>query len=248
MRKIAIITPTYNEVDNIRKLIPDIEKACKGFKDLKFTLFVVDDSSPDGTADAAKQALKSTSAKNFKVEVLVRKEKNGIGKAYMYAINKILKQDFDHVLQIDADFSHNPKYIKDFIAQARLGKDFISASRYIKGGGIADWGFHRRVLSLGGNTYTRLILVSKVTDYTNGFNMFSTDLLRKINVDSLSSAGYGFFIELKYKAYQNAKHFAQVPIVMVDRKLGKSKIPKNTILINLLLVPRLRMANHRMQK
>jgi dolichol-phosphate mannosyltransferase len=241
MKKIAIATPTYNEAKNIKKLIVDIEKVCKDLSDLSFTLFVIDDSSPDGTAQVAREAAKKVRAKNFNVKVLVRKTKDGIGKAYVYGFHEILKQDFDYLIQIDADLSHNPKYIKDLVAQARLGKDFISASRYMKGGKIDDWGLHRRILSLGGNIYTRAFLGSTITDYTNGLNMFSTSLLREIDLDTLNSAGYGFFIELKYKALPLSKHYAQIPIVLTDRMHGKSKIPlKSTIFINLMLVPKLR--------
>jgi dolichol-phosphate mannosyltransferase len=245
MRKIAIATPTYNESKNIKKLILGIEKVCKDITDLSFTLFVIDDSSPDGTAQVAEETAKKIRAKNFRVEILLRKAKEGIGKAYIYGINEILKRDYDYLIQIDADLSHDPKYIKDLVAQARLGNDFISASRYMKGGGIADWGLHRRILSRGGNIYTRVLLSSKITDYTNGLNMFSTALLKEINVDTLSSAGYGFFIELKYKILQHARHYAQIPMILTDRKHGKSKMPKNAILINLLLVPRLRFASRK---
>jgi dolichol-phosphate mannosyltransferase len=245
IKKIAIATPTYNEAKNIDKLILGLEKVCKNLTDLSFTLFVIDDSSPDGTAQVAEGTAKKIRAKNFSVQVLVRKAKEGIGKAYIYGFNEILKQDFDYIIQIDADLSHHPKYIKDLVAQARLGKDFVSASRYLKGGGIDDWGLHRRILSRGGNIYTRLFLGSKVTDYTNGLNMFSTGLLKEINTNTLSSAGYGFFIELKNKALKHAQHYAQIPMILTDRKHGKSKIPKNTILINLILVPRLRFANRK---
>ncbi len=245
MKKIAIVTPTYNEASNIKKLILGIEKACKGLGDLSFTLFVIDDSSPDGTARVAKEVAKKISAKNFNVRVLVRKTKEGVGKAYVHGFHEVLKQDFDFLIQIDADLSHNPKYIKDLVAQARLGKDFVSASRYIKGGGISDWGLHRKILSRGANIYTRTFLSGRITDYTNGLNMFSTALLREIDVDTLSSAGYGFFIELKYKALQHARHYAQIPIILTDRKHGKSKMPKNAIVINLLLVPRLRLVGQK---
>lgn len=245
MRKIAIVTPTYNEAGNIKKLILGIEKVCRELSDLSFTLFVVDDSSPDGTAQIAEATAKKVHAKNFAVQVLLRKAKEGVGKAYIYSFHKILKQDFDYLIQIDADLSHDPKYIKDLVAQARLGKDFISGSRYMKGGGIADWALHRRILSLGGNIYTRLLLSRRITDYTNGLNMFSTALLKEIDIDALSSAGYGFFIELKYKVLPHARHFTQIPIILTDRKHGKSKIPKNTIFINLLLVPRLRLGGHK---
>jgi len=240
VKHIAIATPTYNEAGNIKKLILGIEKVCKELDDLSFTLFVIDDNSPDGTAQIARTVAKQLRAKNFKVRVLVRQAKEGVGKAYVYGFHEILKQDFDYLIQIDADLSHHPKYIKDLIAQARLGKDFVSGSRYMPDGGIADWGLHRRILSRGANVYTRLFLDSRITDYTNGLNMFSTALLKEIDIDTLSSAGYGFFIELKHKTLPLARHYSQIPIILTDRVHGKSKIPKNTIFINLLLVPRLR--------
>lgn len=243
--KIAIVTPTYNEAGNIEKLITELSKVCLKIDDVQFTLLVVDDNSPDCTAKIAESAGKKAKAKNFAVRVLVRNIKDGVGKAYIHAFNVLLKEDFDYIIQIDADLSHNPKYIKDFVQQARMGKDFVAASRYMPGGGITDWGWHRRLLSRGGNIYTRMLLGSKITDYTNGLNMFSAQLLKQLDTDNLGSGGYGFFIELKYKAIQHSKHYAQIPIMLVDRTMGKSKIPRNTIFINLLLVPRLRFSKRK---
>lgn len=238
--KIAIVTPTYNEAGNIERLITEVAAVCADIKDISFTLLVADDNSPDGTAKIAEQAGKKVVNKNFSVRTLVRKKKDGIGNAYINAFNILLKEDFDYIIQIDADLSHNPKYIKNFVAFAHQGKDFVSASRYIPGGGIENWGLHRRILSLGGNIYTRLFLGSKVTDYTNGLNMFSTKLLKELDTDGIASGGYGFFIELKYRAIHQAKNYDQFPIRLVDRENGQSKIPKNTIFINLALVPKLR--------
>ncbi len=164
-----------------------------------------------------------------------------MGRAYINAFKVLLKENFDYIIQIDADFSHDPKYIADLVKEAKAGRDFVTASRYMKGGGIADWGWHRRILSKGANLYTRTFLGSTITDYTNGLNLFSTKLLKDIDIDNLEAGGYGFFIELKYKALKHCKSFSQVPIMLHDREMGKSKIPKNTILINLLLVPRLRL-------
>jgi len=243
MKKIAIATPTYQEVKNIKTLIAGIEKACREFPNISFTLFVIDDNSPDGTARVAQETGKKLTAKNLRVSILHRAAKEGIGKAYIYGISEILKQDFDYIIQIDADLQHNPKYIKDLVQEAQKGSDFVAASRYMKGGKIVGWGLHRRLLSKGGNIYTRSFLGSTITDYTNGLNLFSTDLLKKIDMSTLSSAGYGFFIELKYKALKNAKDFAQVPITLTGRQHGQSKISKNTIFINLVLVPRLRFSD-----
>lgn len=245
MKKIAIATPTYNEAGNIKTLIEQIEKVVSTMPDLTFTLFVIDDNSPDGTAKIAEESAKKVTAKNFDVKVLVRKIKDGVGKAYVFGFHEILKSDYDHIIQIDADLSHNPNYIKDLVKQARLGKDFVTASRYMDGGGIADWGLHRKILSRGGNIYTRLFLDRRITDYTTGLNMYSADLLREINIDTLSSTGYGFFIELKRRALNHCKNFAQVPLILTDRIHGKSKMPKNTILVNFILVPKLKFKKER---
>jgi len=240
MNKIAIITPTYNEAKNIGILISQIEKVVQEITDYTFALLVVDDNSPDGTAGVAEKAGKKVKAKNFKVEVLNRVKKDGIGKAYVHGIKTAINHGFDYVIQIDADLQHNPKYIKDLVNQARQGKDFVGTSRYMKGGHIVGWGLHRRILSLGGNLYTRLFLGSTITDYTNGLNLFSTKLLKKVDMDNLGASGYGFFIELKYKALKQAKDFTQIPITLIDRQHGESKITKDTLFVNMMLVPRLR--------
>lgn len=240
--KLAIATPTYNESKNIKKLIPRIAKACSEIKDISITVLVIDDNSPDKTADIAEKAASKLNQKNFKVQVLRRKGKEGFGKAYVHGFNELLKKDYDYILQMDADLSHDPKYLKDFIALAVQGKDFIVGSRYVKGGGTPDWGWHRKILSRGGNIYTRLLLGSKITDYTGGFNMFSTDLLRAIDTNSLQAGGYGFLIELKFVALAHSNATAQLPIVFIDRQHGSSKIPKSTLIKNFFLVPKMRFA------
>ena len=248
MKKIAIATPTYNEAENIKIIIPLIAKVCKQFPDHNFTLLVIDDNSPDKTADVAKATARKLSIKNFELEVLSRIKKEGLGKAYVAGLKHLLKAGFDYIIQIDADLQHNPDYIKNLVNEALKGKDFIATSRYMKGGKIVGWGLHRRILSLGGNIYTRIFLDSKITDYTNGLNMFSADVLKKVDMDSLGSGGYGFFIELKYRALQHSKAFTQIPITLVDRQHGQSKITKDTIWVNLLLVPRLKFAKTKASK
>lgn len=244
MTKFAIATPTYNEAGNIKKLIKAIDKNCKGMPADSFTLLVIDDNSPDGTADIAEAAAKEVKNKNFRVQVLRRKGKEGFGKAYVHGFNELLKQDFEYIIQMDADLSHDPKYLKDFVKQAGAGCDFVAASRYVKGGGTPDWGLHRKILSRGGNLYARLVLGSGVTDYTGGYNMYSADLLKKIDTGTLSSGGYGFLIELKYRALKQSDSHAQVPIIFKDRQHGKSKIPRSTLIKNFILVPRLRRQKH----
>ena len=172
-----------------------------------------------------------------------RMGKDGLGKAYVAGFHQLLKKNYTHILQMDADLSHDPKYIPEFIQAAKTA-DFIVGARYIKGGATPDWAWHRKLLSRFGNLYTRLFLGSKIHDYTGGYNMYSADLLRAIDLATLQAGGYGFLIELKYRAVTHAKIIHEVPIVFMDRLHGTSKIPRSTIIKNLLLVPQL-VLHHR---
>lgn len=243
MLKIAIVTPTYNEIGNIERLLTEIRKATDEHLDDSFTVFVIDDSSPDGTADLVTSLSPKLKTKNFSVELIVRKEKDGLGRAYIHGFKQVLKHSkkFDYVLQMDADLSHNPAYITGFLHQAKDGADFIVASRYINGGGTPDWPLYRQALSRGGNAYTRVMLGRKISDYTGGFNMYSAKLLKKMDIDTVQAGGYGFLIELKYKALKNSKKTTQIPIVFLDRQHGSSKIPKSTLVKNFFLVFKIRM-------
>jgi dolichol-phosphate mannosyltransferase len=247
MLKLAIATPTYNEAKNIPLLIKKISKTVGKLKGVNVTLLVIDDNSPDKTADIAEQAGKQVKSKNFKVEVLRRKGKDGFGKAYVHGFKELLKKDYDFILQTDADLSHDPKYIPKFVALA-ADNEFVVGSRYVKGGATPDWGWHRKLLSRGGNMYTRAFLGSKITDYTGGFNLYSADLLNRINIDTLQAGGYGFLIELKYRALGETNSVAQVPIVFMDRQHGSSKIPKSTIIKNFVLVPKIRKQRRKSAK
>jgi dolichol-phosphate mannosyltransferase len=240
MMKIAIATPVYNEAKNIEKLIASIDKVCKTIPQINFKLLIIDDSSPDGTANIAKKAANKVKSPNLNVEVFVRKKKDGFGRAYIAGFNKLLKDSFDYIIQMDADLSHHPKYIKEFIKAVDGGNDFIIGSRYVKGGGTPDWGLHRKILSRGGNIYSRLILSRRISDYTGGYNMFSTPLLEDIGINTLVSEGYGFLIELKYRSLLKSKSLAQVAIIFHDREHGQSKLPKSTLAKNFILVPRLK--------
>jgi dolichol-phosphate mannosyltransferase len=240
--KLAVAIPTYNEIANIKKLLPAIKQNVQNIPNVKCTVFVIDDNSPDGTADVAKQLSKKLRSSNFRVNVLLRKKKEGLGKAYVYAFQEILALEFDFILQMDADLSHDPKYIPSFIELSKKA-DFVVGSRYVKGGATPDWSLARKLQSRGGNIYTRLFLGSRITDYTGGYNLYASSLLRKIDLKSLEAGGYGFLIELKYDALKLCEHTAQVPIIFMDRQHGKSKIPRDTILKNLLLVPRLRFGH-----
>ncbi len=238
--KLGIAIPTYNEAGNISKLVDEIYANINHITKLKTTLLVIDDSSPDNTANFVNKLTKKYAAKkNFEVVLLSRKIKNGLGQAYLDGFKYLLGLNVDCILQMDADLSHNPVYIPLFIEAAKE-YDLVIGTRYIDGGQTPDWALSRRFLSRSGNLYTRLILGKNISDYTGGYNLYSSSLLRKIKLSSIKSTGYGFLIELKYKSSKVANNIYQIPIVFNDRLHGKSKIPKNTIIKNLFLVPRLR--------
>lgn len=238
MHTLTIVVPTYNEVANIETLLTGIRRTAGSNPDISFTVAVIDDSSPDGTADLASTLAPQLETDNFRVRVLVRTEKNGLGAAYIWAFTTLLaeKDHSEYFLQMDADLSHDPKYINGFARQLREGADFVVASRYIPGGGTPDWSWDRKLLSRGGNLYTRILLGSKIADYTGGFNMYSAELLRSITPETIKSTGYGFIMVIKYRALRKAKLVRQIPIVFLDRTNGTSKIPRNTLVKNLILV------------
>jgi dolichol-phosphate mannosyltransferase len=146
---------------------------------------------------------------------------------------------------MDADLSHDPSYITEMLRRVRGGADLVVASRYIRGGATPDWNLKRRFLSVGGNLYTRLFLGSRITDYTGGFNLYQTELLRRITPSTITTTGYGFQIEMKQRALKLAKRPTEVAIVFMDRTEGESKIPSDTLVKNLLLVLQLRFGLRR---
>jgi dolichol-phosphate mannosyltransferase len=152
----------------------------------------------------------------------------------------LISNDFDFIMSMDSDLSHNLRYLKNFVNKAASNSDFIVGSRYIDGGATPDWSLIRKLLSRYGNYYARVFLGSKISDYTGGFNMYSKNLLEKIDLDRINASGYGFLIELKYKSLLQAKNIFQIPIIFHDRQNGKLKIPKITIIKNFSLVPRLK--------
>jgi dolichol-phosphate mannosyltransferase len=238
--KLGISIPTYNEAKNIKQLLNTIKVETADLKDVTIDLVVVDDRSPDGTGEIVNKLAKTLSSKNFNIILLPRPVKNGFGKACIAGFKYLLKDGVDYVLQMDADLSHNPVYIPAFVSAAENGSDFVIGSRYINGGETPDWSWDRHFLSHYGNLYIRAFLSSEISDYTGGYNLYSARLLRHIGLDSIRATGYGFLIEIKYRASLQAGKITQIPIVFTDRLHGKSKIPKNTLFKNLILAPKLR--------
>ena len=240
--RLAIIIPTYNEAANIEALLTSIQSVVSHQPSLSTTAYIIDDSSPDGTSELVSRIARTLTSRTFAVHLTTRPAKSGLGSAYIDGFQEVLraKKPFDYVLQMDADLSHDPTYINSLVYQARQTTEMVIASRYMPGGGTPDWSWYRKLLSRGGNLYSRLFLGSRVTDYTGGYNMYSTKLLRRVNIGSITADGYGFQIELKYRALSRADSVIQIPIVFVDRQHGHSKIPRSTLLRNLILVPKIR--------
>ncbi|MCU4186523.1 polyprenol monophosphomannose synthase [Acidiferrimicrobium sp. IK] len=232
--------PTYDEAESLPLLVAALDDVLAGLDDVLATLLVIDDNSPDGTAAVAEGLAADGAHRHLNIEVLHRKEKAGLGRAYIAGLSHLLERGgFDFVLQMDADLSHDPRHIPAMLQQAATA-DLVVGSRYLPGGATPDWTAYRRLVSRMGNLYARLFLGSRITDYTGGFNLFRTGLLEALDLAGLQAEGYGFLIELKYSALRTTNRVQQVPIVFVDRRVGASKIPRNTILKNLLLVPRVR--------
>lgn len=259
--KSLVIIPTYNEKDNIEKLIKEI--FCLNLPpDLpapvgqagadsdvllrsNLDLLIIDDNSPDGTGDIVEKLKVSaiggsaSGGKNQKLEIIHREKKLGLGTAYIRGFKFALQHNYDYIITMDADLSHDPKYIPKFIERL---KDYylVVGSRYISGGDIVGWPLHRKILSCFGNLYAKIVTGLPIRDCTSGFVGYDTGALKNINLDEIRSEGYGFLIELKYRIFKKNYKISELPIIFIDRIKGKSKISRKIILEALLLVFKLR--------
>lgn len=214
MAKIYLIIPTYNEKNNITKLLDEIFKLeIEGLN-----VLVVDDNSPDGTGEVVEKLKPG----NLRLDILHRQKKAGLGTAYVAGFKEALAKGADYIFEMDADLSHDPKYIPDFLAAIK-DYDLVLGSRYIKNGGVSNWNFFRRLISRFGNIYARTILGLPIHDLTGGFKCYRRVVLEKIGLDDLSSVGYNFQIETTYKAYQAGFKIKETPIIFTERAEGKSK-------------------------
>lgn len=235
--KIALLIPTYNEAENIAHLLPLLSEISRKHPDIDLTAHIIDDNSPDGTARKVETLAPLLQSEHFNIKTIRRFVKNGLGEAYIQGFQEVLvDMELRYVIQMDADLSHNPEYLDQFFACARRGIDLAIGSRYISGGAVPDWSFHRKLISRLGNLYARTLLGNQITDYTGGYNMFSASLLRRLNFSKLNTSGYGFLISLKFHAIDSSKSIHQIPIVFIDRKSGVSKMPLNTMAKNFKLV------------
>jgi dolichol-phosphate mannosyltransferase len=231
-RRTILITPTYNEAENLPRLVEAVRHALP-----EADLLIVDDHSPDGTGAIA-DALALTDAH---VRVMHRSAKLGLGTAYVEAFRKGLAEGYDRFFEMDADLSHDVRYLPYFERALDDGYDVVIGSRNIPGGGIEGWGAMRHFVSKGGSLYARSILGLPVKDLTSGYKGFSRRALEAIDLGSVHSNGYSFQIEMTYRALRKGMRVKEVPIVFVDRTAGRSKMSPKIFLEAVGMVWKLRL-------
>ncbi|MBI4810098.1 MAG: polyprenol monophosphomannose synthase [Ignavibacteriales bacterium] len=219
MAKTLVVTPTYDEAENIEKFIKQV--LAQGHD---IEILVVDDNSPDGTGDIVEK-MKS---QNHRIHVIRRQGKMGLGTAYVEGFKYAIQNKFDFVFEIDADFSHNPDEIPNFLEKIQ-SCDLVIGSRYTNGVRVINWPIRRLILSYGANVYTRIITGMPIKDATGGFKCFRRQVLEAIDLDAIHSNGYAFQIEMNFKAYSKGFKLCEHPIIFMDRRSGVSKMSKKII-------------------
>ncbi|MBS1511498.1 MAG: polyprenol monophosphomannose synthase [Bacteroidetes bacterium] len=231
MEKLVII-PTYNEKENVRKIIGAVLD-----QGLDFHVLIIDDNSPDGTAEIVKSLFSTYPGQLFLEQ---RKGKQGLGTAYIYGFRWAIDKGYRFIFEMDADFSHNPKDLERLYAACKNGADVAVGSRYVRGGAVENWPANRIFLSKGASVYTRMITWMPVKDPTAGFVCYKREVLETINLDAISFVGYAFQIEMKFAAWKLGFKIAEVPITFIDRELGASKMNKGIVKEGILGVLELR--------
>lgn len=216
MGKNLVIIPTYNEIENIEKMVHTVFSLPRVFE-----LLIVDDGSPDGTAAKVKE-LQQTYAGKLHIEE--RKGKLGLGTAYIHGFKWALARDYDYIFEMDCDFSHNPPDLVRLLEACENGADVAVGSRYVKGGNVSNWDMKRILLSYFASVYVRMILWIPVKDTTAGFKCYKRKVLESIELDKIRFMGYAFQIEMKYRAVKKGFKIVEVPIMFTDRVLGVSKM------------------------
>ena len=229
-----LVLPTYNEAENIESIVhavlPRLAEASADH-----TLLVVDDSSPDGTGAIADRLARENDA----VEVLHRAGKDGLGRAYLAGFAQALEAGAELVMEMDADFSHDPADVPTLI-RAADGAVLVLGSRFVVGGGVCGWEWHRRLLSRGGCLYARLVLGVPVRDLTGGFKCFRREVLETLDLDDVHADGYGFQIEMTYRTLMAGFRVREIPIVFHERRAGASKMDARIAAEAVWKVPTLR--------
>jgi len=230
MPKTLVVIPTYNERENVAKLIPAVLIQAASLE-----VLVVDDGSPDGTATVVREMMNA----DPRIHLLERPSKMGLGSAYVAGFRYALAQSYDCIFEMDADFSHSPAEIPNFLDKAREF-DLVIGSRYTKGVRVLNWPMRRLLLSFSANVYTRLMTGLPLRDATGGFKCYRRSVLEAINLDKIKSNGYAFQIEMSYKAWKKGFTIAEIPIVFLDRQVGTSKMSRQIVREALMMLWKLR--------
>lgn len=228
----VVVVPTYNEADNIALIAAAVREQGLG-------LLVVDDNSPDGTGDLAEQLAAGDEA----ISVLHRSEKAGLGPAYAAGFAHALDSGAEIIFEMDADFSHDPRDLPRLLDAIRQGADLAIGSRYVAGGGVEDWPWHRRWLSRAGNLYARTLLRTSIHDMTAGFRAFRADALRRLDYGGCEASGYGFQVEMAWRASRLGLEVREVPIMFRDRARGTSKMGARIAIEAMMLVTKWGLGN-----
>lgn len=229
--KSLVIIPTYNEKEGIEAIIRAVLD-----QKLGVDVLVVDDNSPDGTADL----VKAMQTNEPGLHLLKRSGKLGLGTAYVAGFKFAIENGYDAVFEMDADFSHDPLVLPQFLEKIQ-DNDFVLGSRYVNGISVVNWPLSRLMLSYFASYYTRIITGMPIKDPTGGFKCFRTSVLKEINLDKVKSNGYSFQIEMNFKAWQKGFKYVEIPIIFVDRRYGKSKMSKAIIREAVWMVWKLRL-------
>lgn len=229
-----VCVPTYNERENIEALVTAVLESMSD-AGIDGHILVIDDASPDGTGEIAD----AIAAREPRVHVLHRDSKEGIGPAYRAGFRKALGHGAALILEMDCDFSHDPRDVPRLVSASRQA-DVVIGSRYVKGGGVAEWGLLRRAISRGGCLYAQAWLGTSVKDLTGGFKCFRREVLEALPLEAVSGAGYVFQVEMTYRALREGFTVTEVPIVFTDRTRGSSKMNRGIVLEAAVVVPLLR--------
>lgn len=226
-----VIIPTYNELNNIQRLLPEILNT---YPDIN--ILVVDDNSPDGTG----KYVEEFSYKDSRIKLIKRESKLGLGTAYVAGFKFALKNNYDAIIQMDADYSHDPKEIKNFLELIKI-YDLVIGSRYIYGVRVINWPIRRLLLSYFANLYTRIITGLPVKDGTGGYKCIRREVLQSLDLDKIHSNGYSFQIEINFLAWKKKFKLTEMPITFVDRVKGSSKMSKKIVYEAVFMVWKLRI-------
>jgi len=231
--KAVVVIPTYNERDNIEKLVGEVLA-----QDASISVLIVDDNSPDGTGELAD----GLAARNDRVRVLHRRGKLGLGSAYREGFRIALELGADYVVEMDADFSHDPAILPLFLAKMQEC-DLVIGSRYLNGVSVVNWPLRRLMLSYFASVYTRIITGLRISDCTSGFKCFRREVLEAIDLGAVMSDGYSFQIEMNFRCMEKGFRIGEVPIIFIDRHAGTSKMSKKIVREAVIMVWKLKIGS-----